>query len=127
GFAAEMEMRLEIGDQGVLLEHRKAIGRRNRVWWDINELLLPQPGKGNQITALLWFLTFRIEPDADLGSRGDFLADRVQMLVPGDLLARQNQFARAVAEPVVTFTDRPLHQLRTTVDEINRCWIRRRG
>src|SRR5678815_2533759 len=115
-----MEVRLEVGDERVLLQHREAVGRRNRVRRDIDELLLAQAGEADQITALLRLLTFRIEPDADLGSRGDLLADRVQMLIPRDLLARQNQLARAVAEPVVALADRPLHQLRTAVDEINR-------
>ena len=57
---------------------------------------------------------------------GDLLADRVNVLVPRDLLARHDQLAGARPEQVVALADRPLHQLRTTVDEIAIVGSRRR-
>ena len=71
-----------------------------------------------EVAALLRFLSFRIEPDADFGAGGDLLAHGVQMLIPRDLLAGQQQLASAFAEEIVALADRPLHQLRPSVDEI---------
>ena len=75
-------------------------------------------GEADQVAALLRLLALRVEPDADFRAAGDFLADRVDVLVPRDLLARHEQLAGARTEQVVALADRPLHQLRAAVDQI---------
>src|SRR6185503_5330394 len=94
-------------------------GRRDRVRRNVHELLFPQAREADQVAALLRLLALRVQPDPDLGARGDLLADGVEVLIPGNLFARENQLARALAELVVALADRPLHQLRTAVDEID--------
>src|SRR5206468_10672203 len=70
------------------------------------------------LTSLLCLSTFLEEPDADLGAVCDLFANRVNVLVPRDLLARHDQLSRAGAEQIVAFADGPFHQLRTAVDKI---------
>ena len=77
-----------------------------------------QSGEANQVAALLRFFAFLVEPDADLGTARDLLAHGVNVLIPGDLLAWQNQLAGVWTVQVVALADGPLHQLRTAVDEI---------
>ena len=77
-----MEVRLEIRDQRVFLEHGKALGPSDRVGRDVEEAALPQAGKAHEIAPLLRLLPFRVEPDPDFGPGGDFFADRVDVLIP---------------------------------------------
>ena len=117
--AAQVEVRLEVRDERVLLQHREAFGRaRSSSAGCRGSRGCLEPGEADQIAALLRLLAFRIEPDADFGSGGDLLADGVNVLIPRDLLARQEQLAGAGPEQVVALADRPFHQLRAAVDEV---------
>src|SRR5262249_30678042 len=75
-------------------------------------------GEADEIAALLRLFAFLVEPDADFGTAGDLFADRVDVLIPRDPLARQHQFAGAWTIQVVALADRPLHQLRARVDDL---------
>src|SRR5262245_43417877 len=106
-----MEVRLEIGDQGVLLEHREAFGVGDRVGRNVQILPFSQPRKSDEITTLLRLLPFRVEPDADFRSSGNLLPYRVQMLIPRNLFPGEEQLPCSFAEQVVTLADGPLHEL----------------
>ena len=116
--AAQVEVRLEVLDERVLLEHGEAFGHRHRVRRDVEHLGAVDAGEADEVAALLRLLALLVEPDADLGSAGDFFADRVDVLIPRNLLAGDEQLAGARTEQVVALADRPFHQLRAAVDEI---------
>src|SRR5439155_27388819 len=107
-------MRLEVFKKRVFLEHREAFRLRQRVRRDVEVSATPDPGERNQITSFLWLLALLVEPNTDFRARRDLLTDGVNVLVPGNLLARQDQLSRVRPEQVVTLADRPLHQLRVT-------------
>src|SRR6185295_7098648 len=71
-----------------------------------------------QVAALPGLLTLLVEPDADFRSAGDLLADRVNVLIPRDLLAGHDELAGAGTIKVVALADGPFHQLGTAVEEI---------
>ena len=120
--AAQVEVRLEVGDERVLLEHREPFGVGDRVRRNVEVLALPDARERNQVAALLRLLAFRIEPDADLGAGGDFFPGRVDVLIPRNLFAGQEQLARALAEQIVALADGPLHQLRPAIGQgVERC------
>src|SRR5262249_56730661 len=109
---------LEVLDQRVFLEDGEALGHRHRVRRDVEHLRAIDAGEADQIAAALRLFTLLVEPDAELRSAGDLFADRMNVLIPRDLLARDDQFAGARTVEVVALADRPLHQLRAAVDEI---------
>src|SRR4029453_12579952 len=106
--AAQVEVRLEVRDQRVLLQDGEPFGVGDRVGRNVEQRAISQSGESNQITPLLRLLALRIEPDSDFNRVGNLLADGVQMLVPRNLFTWQQQFARALPELVVTLSDSPL-------------------
>ena len=65
-----MEVRLEVGDDGVLLQHREAFGVRDRVRRDVEaSRAVLEAGEADEIAAVLRLLAFRIEPDAEFATR----------------------------------------------------------
>ena len=74
--AAQVEVRLEVGDHGVFLQHREALGVGHRVRRDVEEAALLQAGEANQVAALRRFLAFRIQPQRDLGADVHLFAGR---------------------------------------------------
>ena len=66
---------------------------------------------------MLRLLAFRVEPDADFGAAGDLFADRVDVL-SHEIFRRAGAVCPFAAIQVVALADRPLHQLRTAVDEV---------
>src|SRR5258705_7133382 len=118
-----MEVRLEVRDHGVFLQHRETFRSGDRVRGDVERRrarLTPDARKAHEIAALLWLFAFRIEPEANLRTAGDLLADRVNVLIPRDFLARHDKLARTVSVSIVALADRPFHQERPTIDEVFR-------
>src|SRR5206468_1155194 len=109
-FTAQMEVRLKVFEDRVLLQHRETFRLCQRVRWNVEESVSPNAGEPNEITSLLRFLTFLVKPNADFRARCDLFADGVNVLVPRNLFARQDQFSRAWPEQVVSLADGPLHQ-----------------
>src|SRR4029453_10138225 len=114
----QVEVRLEVRDQRVLLQDGEPFGVGDRVGRNVEQRAISQSGESNQKTPLLRLLALWIEPDSDFNRVGNLLADGVQVLVPRNLFTRQQQFARARPELVVSLSDSPLHQLRAPIDEV---------
>ena len=93
--AAQVEVRLEVGDHRVFLQHGEALGVGDRVRRDVEEAALLEAGEADQVAALGRLLAFRIEPERDLRAGVDFLADGVEVLIPRQFLAGHDQLAGA--------------------------------
>ena len=63
-----------------------------------------------EISPVFRLLAFRIEPDSQLDVIANRFADRVDMDVPRNLRAGQNQFAGVGTIEIVAFADGPFHQ-----------------
>src|ERR1700687_1121065 len=103
-----MEVRLKILDQGVLLKRREALCLGERVRRDVKRLpSTSDPSKPDEIASLLGLLTLLIEPDSNFGTRRNFLAGRVNVLIPGNLFTGNDQLPSARPEQVIAFPNCP--------------------
>src|SRR5204863_7872482 len=110
---AQVEVRLEVGDQRVVAEHREALRTGHRVRRDVEALGRIDAAERDEVAAVLRLFALRIEPEADFRSAGDRFAYRVNVLIPRNFLAGDEQLAGAGTIEVVALADRPLHQERT--------------
>ncbi len=106
--AAQVEVGLEVGDDRVVPQHREALGAGDRVRRDIQPLRVIDAAEGDEIAPVLRLFTFRVEPETEFRAAGDLFANRVDVLIPRDLLAGKDQLAGAGPIEVVALADRPL-------------------
>ena len=97
----------------VLLQRDEALGRRHLVRRDVERAGARRAGEGveqREHLAVLRLLPLRVEPDAELGVRGDLLADGVIVHLPRDLRAGQHQPTGVGTHLVAVLADRPFHE-----------------
>ena len=106
--SAKMHVRLKVLEARRLLQHHEPFVLRDRVRRDIQRPA--QTGEGREVCAVLRLLPFRVQPDAELNCAGDFLADRVDVLVPRDFRAGQEELPGIGSIEVELLANRPFHQ-----------------
>src|SRR5439155_8411088 len=96
------------------------LGHRHRVRSDVERLAAVDAGEGHEVAALLRLLALLVEPKSDLRSAGDLFADSMNVLIPRERFAGDEQLAGAGTIEIVALADRPLHQVRPAVDDVVR-------
>src|SRR5207244_7733903 len=88
---------------------------------DVERLAAVDAGERDEVAALLRLLALLVEPETDFRSAGDFLADGMNVLIPRERFAGDEQLAGAGTIEIVALADRPLHPVRPAVDDV--VWI----